>query len=240
MIPSERRSPGLLVSVRSALEAEAALVGGADIIDVKEPALGSLGRASDQTIIEVLDRVPGPFPVSAAMGELVDAHFGFRDPRLTFVKWGLANYGRLRTETWQSRLEREISLTGNPQTVIVAYADWQCAQAPPIDAVVAFACQKPGNVLLIDTHCKETGTLKKDSRPTLLDWLSREEIGALCAQCRTAQVRVALAGSLGITEILQLRSANPDWFAVRGAVCEENNRQGTIDAKKVRRLAGIF
>ena len=33
----------LLVSVRSAAEARAALSGGADIIDAKEPSLGSLG-----------------------------------------------------------------------------------------------------------------------------------------------------------------------------------------------------
>ena len=34
----------LLVSVRSAAEVRPALAGGADIIDAKEPSLGSLGR----------------------------------------------------------------------------------------------------------------------------------------------------------------------------------------------------
>ena len=37
----------LLVSVRSAAEAEAALAGGAAVIDVKEPTRGALGRADD-------------------------------------------------------------------------------------------------------------------------------------------------------------------------------------------------
>ena len=38
--------PQLLVSVRSAEEARAALEGGAALIDVKEPSRGSLGSAS--------------------------------------------------------------------------------------------------------------------------------------------------------------------------------------------------
>src|SRR5262249_51525539 len=93
--------------------------------------------------------------------------------------------------------------------------------------------------LLVDTHCKErAGRTKaaRQHRPTLLDWLSPQEIGHMCGHCRAAGVRVALAGSLGIPEIQRLLGACPDWFAVRGAVCEENDRQGTIVADKVRRL----
>ena len=41
----DRDRPGLLVSVRSADEAIAALAGGADVIDVKEPNRGALGAA---------------------------------------------------------------------------------------------------------------------------------------------------------------------------------------------------
>ncbi|MBV9124193.1 MAG: hypothetical protein JO112_12620, partial [Planctomycetes bacterium] len=61
---------GLLVSVRSAVEAEAALAGGATLIDVKEPAHGSLGRALDAILEEVVACVGGQCPVSAALGEL--------------------------------------------------------------------------------------------------------------------------------------------------------------------------
>ena len=47
----------LLVSVRSAAEALTALEGGAALIDVKEPAHGSLGRADLQVIGEVVRAV---------------------------------------------------------------------------------------------------------------------------------------------------------------------------------------
>ena len=67
-----KETPGLLVSVRSAAEALAALAGGADVIDVKEPNQGSLGAADDDTISAVVRAVAGRAPVSAALGELVD------------------------------------------------------------------------------------------------------------------------------------------------------------------------
>ena len=62
----------LLVSVRSAAEAEAALTGGASVIDVKEPTRGALGRADDGAIADVVAAVAGRAPVSAALGELRD------------------------------------------------------------------------------------------------------------------------------------------------------------------------
>ena len=60
----------LLVSVRSTAEAEAALRGGADIIDIKEPARGPLGMAPPEVCGSIVQRVAGRAPVSAALGEL--------------------------------------------------------------------------------------------------------------------------------------------------------------------------
>jgi hypothetical protein len=51
--------PQLLVSVRNADEAVEAFRGGADIIDVKEPLNGSLGRASTEAIASIAVAVSG-------------------------------------------------------------------------------------------------------------------------------------------------------------------------------------
>ena len=56
-------SVNLLVSVRSRQEAAAALAGGADIIDIKEPSQGSLGRAA----ASVMDTALYPYTVTLAM-----------------------------------------------------------------------------------------------------------------------------------------------------------------------------
>ena len=62
----------LLVSVVSAAEARAALAGGADIIDVKDPREGALGAPSPRTLAEVVAAVDGAAPVSVALGDLPD------------------------------------------------------------------------------------------------------------------------------------------------------------------------
>jgi hypothetical protein len=225
---------GLLVSVRSADEALAAVAGGATLIDVKEPDHGSLGRAPNAVIASVVAAVAGQRPVSAALGELIEPCNEPVPAGLSFVKWGLAGYAD--RPAWRDELRAR--QPRGPALVTVAYADWQCARAPAVDAVLAHALERPGSVLLVDTHCKEPAR-RGAPRPTLLDWLSPGEITLLCARCRERQVRVALAGSLGLPEIRTLAPARPDWFAVRGAVCDDG-RQGTINTPRVRALAALI
>jgi len=224
----------LLVSVRNADEAALACQAGADLIDVKEPARGSLGFAGSEVIAKVLDRIHGAKPVSAALGEWLDETPAPKDQRLAFTKRGLAGAGR--GGRWRDALERELASGQRPQPVVVAYADWQCAQAPPLEEVVRFACARRGNVLLIDTHCKEISKSNGRCRPTLLDWLSADWLLETCQRCREAGVRIALAGSLGLAEIAQLRSAAPDWFAVRGAVCSARDRHAELAPGRIRAL----
>lgn len=243
---------GLLVSVRTAAEARTALAGGAALIDVKEPAQGALGRADNAVIREVVSAVAGRTPVSAALGEWADGNGDFPlvsprppgegpgvrkfpDSDLTFVKWGLAGCAG-RTD-WRDGLSRLLERR-RPQVVLTAYADWQCARAPTIDDVFALAADNPGSVLLLDTHCKDAAAIGKP-RPTLLDWLPVPWIEDLCARCREAKVKIALAGSLGEAEIAALAGARPDWFAVRGAVCS-GDRHGTVELDKVRQLARML
>lgn len=64
--------PRLLVSVRDQLEAQAAMDGGADIIDVKDPGTGPLGFAGFDTISQIAELVGDRVPVSAALGECTD------------------------------------------------------------------------------------------------------------------------------------------------------------------------
>jgi uncharacterized protein (UPF0264 family) len=51
---------------------------------------------------------------------------------------------------------------------------------------------------------------------------------------------VALAGSLGPAQVRTLRAAGPDWFAVRGAVCQGGRRAAAVDAGKVRQLVQLL
>lgn len=229
----------LLVSVRSEAETEAAVRGGAHLIDVKEPENGALGRAPWQVIAGVVRTVAGRCVVSAAMGELAGGlpTSSGNDPAfltgVTLFKWGLANLG---CRDWQTALCRAEDWATrnvpNSSVVSVAYADWQSAKAPPLTDVEASAGKRPGSVLLVDTQDKRPGR-------SLLSVLASPSISQLCQRCRSSGVRVALAGSLGPDEIRALQSAEPDWFAVRGAACR-GGRNGPVDEHLVRRLVAML
>jgi uncharacterized protein (UPF0264 family) len=219
----------LLVSVRSAEEAAAALAGGAALIDVKEPLRGSLGCADSDTIAAVRSAVAGRCPISAAFGEL-DERCAVSLP-LAFAKWGLAGCGRRRS--WPDELRRAAAqLSDGCRPVALAYADWQRAAAPAPAEVCDFACKHRWGAFLIDT-CRKDGT-------TLLDWLSSESTRALVCRCRAEGIPVALAGSLGAEQMRRLRDLEPDWFAVRGAACVGSRRTQSIDTGRVRRLVELL
>ena len=187
---------GLLVSVRSAAEAEAALAGGAAVIDVKEPKHGALGRAADAVLADVVRAVAGRAPVSAALGELrdrPDANLPSSLPSLVYVKCGLARCAADPGDGWRSAIDAlacavEASAP-SCRMAVVAYADWRRAQAPTPDEVCTFVCQRPGWALLLDTWGKDG--------LTLLDWMSCVEVHRMGRVCRDAGVTIALAGSLG-------------------------------------------
>jgi uncharacterized protein (UPF0264 family) len=227
--------PRLLVSVRSPAEAEAALAGGADLIDVKEPTRGPLGRADEATVAAVIRQVAGRRPVSAALGELADGAPPCRAPGLTYVKWGLADWGQC--PDWRDVLLWQAEAAGGARVVAAAYADWRLAGAPPPEEVFDFA-RRSGGVLLLDTWRKEP--LPGQSRaPSLLDWLPAESLTRLCERCRAAGVAVALAGSLGLAQVTAVLAAGADWLAVRGAACE-GGRDGTVSERRVRELVALL
>ncbi len=65
---AKKPKTGLLVSVKSADEATAAVKAGATLIDVKDPTRGSLGMAPADVVEAVLEAVGQKVPVSAALG----------------------------------------------------------------------------------------------------------------------------------------------------------------------------
>src|SRR5205823_1327156 len=63
----------LLVSVRGSVEARAAVAGGADVIDAKDPARGPLGAVRRDRLAAIRRAVGAARPVSAALGDAGDA-----------------------------------------------------------------------------------------------------------------------------------------------------------------------
>jgi uncharacterized protein (UPF0264 family) len=222
---------GLLVSVRSAAEAETALAGGADLIDVKEPARGALGAADSTVWRAVAATVAGRVPTSVALGELLEFG-GSTTAALTSIqlaKLGLA--GCCRHEDWSARWHAAWdSLPEAVAPVAVIYADWPDAAAPAPDLILDRAVQWGCRTFLFDTFDKTRGNL--------IQHLSLEQIARLACRARQAGGRVVLGGSLDADSAERLLPLEPDYIAVRGAVCR-HSRTGAIDRALVARLARV-
>jgi len=219
--------PRLLVSVRDRDEALAALRGGADIIDVKDPARGALGRADDGVRAGVLAAVGGRCPVTAALGDLgepfIDTPTG-----LTYVKMGLAHAPR----DWKTQLARvQAACTPTPM-IAVAYADHARVGAPPPTDVLAWALEHHAAGLLIDTGLK-------DGRG-LFAHLNDDEVQTLCTRAQADGLLVALAGSLRLVDFPRCIDLRPDVIAVRGAACADGVRNQAVSGPAVKALADVI
>lgn len=233
----------LLVSVRSAGEALAALDGGADIIDIKDPSKGPLGMASLRTIERVLDAVNGRAPVSAALGELADVSKDLTLPSgLSFAKAGL--HGQ-RTARWQSRLSRLFEGIGGARAVGVVYIDCLGGndphRSPEFDALLRWAVGHGAAGILIDTFKKTGGGLFQTTLPDpkWREW-TRKLIGQYVREARAAKLFIALAGQLSGATLEEALTLEPDILAVRGAACFGGDRNAGIDAQRVAGLRSLI
>jgi uncharacterized protein (UPF0264 family) len=221
----------LLISVRSAEEAQIALEEGADLIDVKEPSRGSLGAADIATIAEIVERVAGRVPLSAALGELLDAARlpGALAGQLRYAKFGLA--GCAMQPGWVRRWEQAIdALERRTMPAAVAYVDWKTALAPDPWDVLTHAIRLGCGAILLDTCDKSLGSLR--------DHVVLSELGRLIDAAQQGGLKCALAGSLGWDEINGLLPLAPDYVAVRGCVCV-GDRTSRLDRQRVRRLVAL-
>jgi len=220
----------LLVSVRDAEEARAALAGGAEIIDAKEPASGALGPVAPATLRAIRDVVPSSVPLSAALGDIRDEAQLLRAlagslPPLDFVKLGFSGVedpGLIRQLLQAARL----SLDPGTALVAVAYADWTRVRALPPEAVAAAL---PAGVagLLVDTACKDGAGL--------FDLFTPDRLRTLHSSLRGAGRWLALGGSLTREMLRAAVSTGAEVCGVRGAAAADG-RNGTIDVGRVRAL----
>jgi uncharacterized protein (UPF0264 family) len=225
----------LLVSVVDADEARVAAAAGADIVDVKNPAEGSLGAPSPGVIADVRAAVPAELPVSAAIGDMPNlpgtaalAAMGAARSGATFVKvglWGVSTQAEAVDLLCAVR-------DGAAGSVVVAAAYADAARVPgaPLapQLLVRVARAAGVEVCLLDTAVK-------DGRG-LLDWLSAEELTSLVAEAHAAGLEVALAGALRAEDLPVLRATAADIVGVRSAACDGDRRAGPLDSARVRAL----
>ena len=221
----------LLVSVVDAAEARAAAAAGADIVDVKNPAEGSLGAPAPAVIAAVRAAVPAALPVSAAIGDMPNlpgtaalAALGAAHSGAAFVKVGLWGAS---TEADAVALLRAVREAARDAVVVAgAYADAGACRTPPLapELLPRVARAAGVDVCLLDTAVK-------DGRG-LLDWLSPEALTALVDEAHELGLELALAGALRAEDLPVVRATGADIAGVRSAACAGGRRTGRRSTRR--------
>jgi uncharacterized protein (UPF0264 family) len=233
----------LLVSVRSAAEVDRAVAGGAEIVDAKEPSLGSLGAVSPSTLREIARRLPSDVPLSVALGDPASAA-GVAEaiaavdgavPRggEIYVKLGLA--GARDEHAARELLAAAVSAAARaacrPAVIAVAYVDHEAAGAPARELIGQAATRAGARGVLLDTY-------GKDGRD-LFAHVGERELHRWADEIGRAGLLVALAGSLSVEGVRRAAMLPADIVGVRGAACD-GGREGVVAEDRVRALRSVL
>jgi len=232
----------LLVSPRDEEEALEAVAGGADIIDVKNPAEGSLGANFPWIIKRIRRLVPRNIEVSAAIGDMPNlpgtaslAALGAAVSGVNYVKVGLLG-PRIFDDAvslMRSVVRTVKEYKRKVKVVAAAYADWE--RAGTIDPLLVpdIARKSGAQVAMIDTRVKDG--------KRLFDFLSLDKLSVFVERSHGMGILSALAGSLQKDDIPVLAKLEVDVIGVRRAAVEGIDRvSGRISRRKVRELAEVI
>jgi len=230
----------LLVSVAHAADAAAALAGGADLIDAKDPAGGALAPLTPDMFGAIVAAVAGARPVTAALGNAMDEdtveraarEFGQAGARFVKIGFaGIASGDRVGVLAKAAVRGARAGSSGRCGVVAVAFADADRAVGLAPFALVAEAARAGAEGLLLDTADK--------SGPGLRNLMEPAALAAFVSSVREAGLFVALAGRLTAGDLPFIRDAGADIAGVRGAACD-GGRGGQVSAERVRQLQQSF
>lgn len=227
----------LLASVRNLHEARIALAHGADIIDLKEPALGALGAVPHEVACEVVKLVAGRVPVSATIGDvplraalIAPAVAAMARSGVDYVKIGLFSDQSVRdsaqaqpSSALKSALVEARARASGAKLVAVMFAD----RAPDC-AVIDIVCEAGFAGVMLDTVDKSRGGLRSHMTP--------EQLANFLARAKSRALLTGLAGSLRLEDVEALAPLQPDYLGFRGALCGASGRAGSLVPARVEQV----
>ncbi|PSN81869.1 hypothetical protein B9P99_04195 [Candidatus Marsarchaeota G1 archaeon OSP_B] len=225
----------LMVSVQDINEARQAVMGGADIVDVKNLKEMLVGSNFPWVIREVRQAFPREIHVSVTLGVVPNqagtvslAVYGAAALNATSVKVGFLNTDY---ETALRILKESRKALEGFETKLIAatFADSHLYGGIDPKLVVKLAKESASDGILIDT-------LTKDGR-NLFDFMDEQTLRALVLEAKESGLSTALSGALRIENFDTLARINPDIVGVRGAVCTNHDRfNGQVEASAVARV----
>jgi (5-formylfuran-3-yl)methyl phosphate synthase len=228
----------LLISPINEEEAQEAILGGADIVDVKNPKEGPLGASFPWIIQNIKKAAPKTMEVSCTLGDVPNlpgtaalAALGAASTGVDYIKVGLGN---LKTPAEAVALLQAVvraAKTQNPHVKVVAagYADAEAVGSINPLLIPGVASEAKCDVAMLDT------AVKNDK--TLLDALTRKDLGDFVEKTHGYKLQAALAGSLKAEHLSFICGLGADIVGLRGAACTGGDRvNGKLTRENVAHL----
>jgi (5-formylfuran-3-yl)methyl phosphate synthase len=250
----------LLVSVRNVREAAVVLDAGVDLLDVKDPAAGSLGMPSAAVLSEIVDCwravTTRPRPsLSVALGEVVDwgADAVERAPvdvgDLAYLKLGTRSLCAAgpRFSDWSDRLQNawaevERFVESSLRPGVRPAGPGPCAVTRPGRILVAYAEEGQVGAPSLDEALALAESQHWDgllidtclkSGRGLLTWQTPARLMELASRCREAGLLFGLAGQVAARDLPQLVAVGADVIGIRSAACRQGERNAEIDFREL-------
>jgi len=222
----------LLVSIQSLEEAQVAIESGCDILDIKNPAEGSLGANFPWVLKSIITRFPDlQCETSATIGDMCHkpgtaslAGYAVASLGIKYVKAGL-----YESKTYEQALEmitaikRSVEMANQKSCFVASgFADWRKIDGLNPQDLLRAAIEAKSGIILLDTFIKDGSNL--------FDNMSVDELSQFVGLCHKSGIKCALAGSIKLNDLEKLAKISPDFIGVRGALCIDlKNRKSLID-----------
>jgi FolB domain-containing protein len=219
----------MLASVNGPEEAKIALTGGADVIDLKDPARGALGAVATDVIRATVEAIDGRRLVSAVAGDLpmqpdpvVAAVREIAGTGVDYVKLGIFPGGDAA-----ACIAALAEVAARTKLIAVFFAD------AAHDLSLLPLLKRSGFAgAMIDTQGKAAGRL--------LDHVSVSPLLRFVETCHSLGLLAGLAGSLEPPDVPRLLVLAPDLLGFRGALCGPGGRTAAIDLARVQAVRGLI
>ena len=216
----------VLGSIKNIFEAKLLLETDIDIIDLKDPSKGALGRLSNVDINNIVKCVNNKKLTSSTIGDIpnnieiikknVDE---ISSTNVNFIKIGVYKKDYVKTLCNIKSCKKLIAVFF-ADIFLPSHTDLKCLKNSGFYGV------------MIDTSNKKSGNL--------LNHISYSDINDFLTIAKNFKLLTGIAGSINETHVNELVKLKPDYMGFRGALCEVRSlRDSSICAKNVNNLIDV-
>jgi len=204
-----------------------------DILDLKNPLLGSIGPWCKKEIVRVIKEFENR-KISATLGDInnPDKTFlqlkKFDELGLDFIKFGFLFKRNSEIDYLLYKIKKRKFKT---KIVGVFFAEQKIIGQYILNNLDKLS-NSGVNYVLIDTYLKGSSDL--------LDNLSLDLLSNIINKSLLTNVTIGLAGKVKENQIPTLLKLNPGIIGIRSAACKKNDRNGSISINKLKKISKYF